>query len=339
MTGRTLTAIFVLTAIVFAVSCSYKPRSSGADNEIVVVISFEDRRFVEPLIDSIFGRVIYTPEAERFFDIVYVTPEQFEEYKVRTNIVIAALFSVVDTTADVLVRNILPENQVEMIRRGEQNIFAKRDFLARNQVFAVLAANSDKELAKAVQIKGRWLFDQFDSGFLERQAKHMYKRMEQKELADELWQKYKWKMRIQHDYVMIKEQPQRNFIWFGRSFPYRWLSVQWVDHPVTKAVDSQIAADMIHDYPSVYYKTVNFTHYYEKIEETTFKGRKAWRAEGLWEHKKDIKGGPYVSYIFYDERTDRIYHINYLIHHPSGKKMLSLRQMDIMIRTFATDPA
>ncbi|MDP6966895.1 MAG: DUF4837 family protein, partial [Candidatus Marinimicrobia bacterium] len=167
MTGRTLTAIFVLTAIVFAVSCSYKPRSSGADNEIVVVISFEDRRFVEPLIDSIFGRVIYTPEAERFFDIVYVTPEQFEEYKVRTNIVIAALFSVVDTTADVLVRNILPENQVEMIRRGEQNIFAKRDFLARNQVFAVLAANSDKELAKAVQIKGRWLFDQFDSGFLE----------------------------------------------------------------------------------------------------------------------------------------------------------------------------
>ena len=337
MSGRTLRTIVVVTAVLIAGSCSYKPPSTGLENEIVVIASFEDRRFVEPLIDSVFGRVVYTPEAERFFDVVYVDPERFEEYKVRTNVVIAALFSVMDTTADVLVRKILPDNQVDMIRQGEQNIFAKRDFLARDQVFAVLAANSDKELAEAVRVKGRWLFDQFDSGFLERQAEHIYKRMEQKELADDLWQKYGWQMRIQHDYVIIKEQPERNFIWFGRSFPYRWLSVQWVDHPITKEVDDQMAIDLIHDYPSTYYKRVNFTRYYEQIGETTFNGRRAWRAEGLWEHKKDVKGGPYVSYIFYDEKTDRIYHINYLIYHPSGRKMLSLRQMDIMSRTFTTD--
>lgn len=166
----------------------------------------------------------------------------------------------------------------------------------------------------------------------------MYKRMEQKELADELWQKYRWQMRIQHDYIIIKEQPERSFIWFGRSFPYRWLSVQWIDDPVTKVVDGRMAIDLIRDYPSAYYEQVNFTRYYEQIERTTFNGRQAWRAEGLWEHKKDVKGGPYVSYIFYDEETDRIYHINYLIHHPSGKKMLSLRQMDIMSRTFTTEP-
>lgn len=113
----------VATAVFFVGSCSYKPRSTGVENEVVVVASFEDRRFVEPLIDSIFGRVIYTPEAERFFDISYVTPEQFEEYKVRTNIVIAALFSVVDTTADKLVKNILPENQVAMDPEGGTEYF------------------------------------------------------------------------------------------------------------------------------------------------------------------------------------------------------------------------
>ncbi|MFQ6674481.1 MAG: DUF4837 family protein, partial [Fidelibacterota bacterium] len=171
-----------------------------------------------------------------------------------------------------------------------------------------------------------------------RQKKHIFKNMEQKKLSERLLEDYGWTMRIQHDWVMIREQPDKNTVWLGRSFPYRWISVYWVDHPPVKRLDSQVVIQAVRDYPHAVYDNINFTPYYERVEKTVLGKWDAWRVEGMWEHSKEPKGGPFVSFLFYDDRTDRLYHINLLIHYPGGNKMLLLRQMEVMARTFTVRP-
>ena len=44
----------------------------------------------------------------------------------------------------------------------------------------------------------------------------------------------------------------------------------------------------------------------------------AWRATGVWETLDlvESKGGPFRSYVFYDQEKDFTYHVNYLIFYP-----------------------
>lgn len=83
---------------------------------------------------------------------------------------------------------------------------------------------------------------------------------------------------------------------------------------------------------------MDFTDYYRHAEKTVLNGREAFRVEGLWERTDETKGGPFISYLFYDAATDRRYHINLLIHYPGGEKTVLLRQMEVMARTFSVQP-
>ena len=52
---------------------------------------------------------------------------------------------------------------------------------------------------------------------------------------------------------------------------------------------------------------------------------------------KESKGGPFRSYVFYDNKKDLTYHINYLIFNPGNSKSIFFRQADMILKTFKTD--
>ena len=58
---------FILILILLFASCDFKPRAEGVENQINVVVSFEDFSKVKTIIDSIFLPEILTPEPESFF--------------------------------------------------------------------------------------------------------------------------------------------------------------------------------------------------------------------------------------------------------------------------------
>ena len=73
-----------------------------------------------------------------------------------------------------------------------------------------------------------------------------------------------------------------------------------------------------------------------QLDRTNYKSSNAWRARGIWEtvDKKEAKGGPFQSYVFYDKNLDKTYHLNYLIHHPGKDKSIYMRQMDMIVKSF-----
>ncbi|MFQ6616942.1 MAG: DUF4837 family protein, partial [Fidelibacterota bacterium] len=332
--GATAVAVATVTF-----SCApFKKEATGPQNRIVVVVSPEDIPLVKGPLDSLFSRVLYTPEPEPYFDLVYKDPFSFRDYDKSYNLTLISLFTPGDTTGDRLVRDLLPSNQIQMAQEGENRVFSSRDLFAREQVVLILAARDAGEFREAIQRRGEWIFTLFDEAFLKRQEAFVFKTLEQKDLSRRFQQDYGWHMRIQHDYVILAEQPARNFVKLGRSFPYRWISVHWTDHPPVKGLDILTVTDEVEEFPTLYLKDMSFPDHYRHVERTVLNGREAFRVEGLWERTDEPKGGPFVSYLFYDPATDRRFHINLLIHYPGGDKGVLLRQMEVMARTFSVEP-
>ena len=330
--------LLILYLFVFSFSCSgYKQRAKGVENQITVFTSEDDRPIIASAFESIFNRAVFTPEPEPYFELEYLNPSDFNQFKYNHNIIVVSLFTPEDTTGDNLVRSILPENQLDLVIQDKNKLFATRDFFARGQVFAILAANDEDDLIHALQERGQWLYSQFDHALMERIQKHVFSSTEQKKLSKKLREDYGWYIRLQRDYTIINEKPEKNFVWLGRSFPYRWLSVQWMDNPRIKSLDPQMVIELVQNYPDVFYKNVRFTGYYRQMEEVPLDRWTAWRVEGLWEHKSEARGGPFISYLFYENTSNRIFHINCLIFNPGGKKVLLLRQMETMIQTFSVE--
>jgi hypothetical protein len=57
---------------------------------------------------------------------------------------------------------------------------------------------------------------------------------------------------------------------------------------------------------------------------------------GLWYHKKEAKGGPFITYSFYDPETDRTFVIDMILFQPVINSSTLLRQVEIMASTFTT---
>ena len=122
----------------------------------------------------------------------------------------------------------------------------------------------------------------------------------------------------------------------GRDIPYRWLAVKWENGLVFS--DSSSVHSYVMDLPSRFFKNIQYSNYLFKIEPVTFKNYGAWKITGLWESIDEAQGGPFISYLFYDEVTERTFFIHSMIFHPGRDKYLLLRQVDIIAHTFETTP-
>ena len=255
--------ILLIVTFFFLLSCfGYKPRAKGVQNEILVFVSDEDKEGIIPILDSVFNRICYTPQPESVFEIRYISPEEFQDRKSNYNIIVAAILEIRDNTGDKLIQDLLPASQFEMVTKGENQIFTKMNLYSRGQIFAIFAGISREELETSAIQKKDVIYDHFDQAFLERENKHIFQRMEQKKLSEELGEKNGWRMRIQHDYIIIREDSLNNFLWIGRAFPYRWISVHWIEQTSNLFLNRDLALKLNKEYPQQFYGAISFTDHF-----------------------------------------------------------------------------
>ena len=73
--------IIIAILISLLASCSFLPESFGKDNEIIVIVSPEDKPFVEILMDDLFYHEVHTPQPEFEFNLHYKDPWEIEKIK------------------------------------------------------------------------------------------------------------------------------------------------------------------------------------------------------------------------------------------------------------------
>ncbi|GAI91512.1 unnamed protein product, partial [marine sediment metagenome] len=208
---------------------------------MVILASEEDRPLLEPLLEDVFGRTMATPAPEPYFKVKWALPAEFETFQRYKSLVVASLSNPADSTGDVLIRKILGEERVAEARQGGNPIYVTSDFLARGQIFMGLSAMDAIHAQEELSRLRTWIFDQFEQQLRIRQNDAIYRRRVQKKLARQFEEKYGWRLRIQHDYLPIKELPEENFVWLGRGYPFRWLAIHWVEQADTMIISPETA--------------------------------------------------------------------------------------------------
>ncbi len=59
--------------------------------------------------------------------------------------------------------------------------------------------------------------------------------------------------------------------------------------------------------------------------------------QGLWRMNDYSMGGPFINYIFYDEKSKRIYMLDGSIFAPKYYKKTLIQQLDVLLHSFRTE--
>lgn len=327
--------IFILGCLLL-VRCGYTPPVMGQETVLVILVSEEDRPLLEPLLLDIFGRTMATPAPEPYFTIRWASPLDFETFQHYKSLVIASLSNPADSTGDVLVRSILGEERVAEAMQGGNPIYVTSDLLARGQIFMGLSALDAIHAQKELYRLRAWIFDQFEQQLRIRQYRAIYRHREQKKLARELEEKYDWRLRIQHDYIPIKERPDSNFVWLGRGYPYRWLAIHWVEQADTATISPDWTWRHMEYIVDSLFADIYIDSLFRSSELGDQNGHTIFILRGAWGHHQEVAGGPFFTYVFRDREQNRIYFITGVVFNPGGPKALLIRQQEVISRTFHT---
>ena len=83
---------------------------------------------------------------------------------------------------------------------------------------------------------------------------------------------------------------------------------------------------------------ISFNEFKFNLEKIYFNKLPGWRCTGIWSSidSLEAKGGPFQSFIFYDNKSDRTFHINTLVYNPGKNKAAYIRQLEYVAKSIKT---
>jgi len=315
--------------------CSFKREAIGGSDEIYVLATDEMKEALQVAIDTTFSYGMRTPEFQHYFRTKWQPVESFPNMLHFKNIILLADLKKPNFGYEVIKKLLTPE-KLKLVEQDSIHIFAIEDGWAKGQMVILIAGKDIDHIRRNIMEQRGWLFGKFEKKFDEVQSRYLYSQVEPVKLTKYLWKKYGWTMRIQHDYMVIKEAPQRKFVWLGRGIPYRWISVTWEDGIQTAWLTPN----------GLFEKRQQIgTFYGDNLTDKRFLGFNytrlgqydALRMYGLWYQEKETRGGPFATYAFYDKHSDRTFIIDILMYAPGEKITIMFRGVEIMAKTFTTN--
>lgn len=328
---------FLIIIIAFLSSCdnSEMKLGWGADAEIFVLADSTIWHSAEPLIRATFEKPLVTPQRETVFTVVHRDFNNFMRFK---NLVFLATLEDSGTVSDA-VKSILKPELIEKVKNGDY-LFIKKDEWARDQFIMFLVSNNAKELIQKINENQKYLFNLFDNYWTEVRAEFFVRGAAEQDMEKLLLNKYGWMIRIQDDFQIEIEDSTENFVMLYKSFPEQWISVHWIDTDNPSLITKEWCIKIRNEIGSKYYRGDQVEEKFEQpvFEEVEFLGKRAGKLSALWQNEKEVCGGSFINYCFYDEYSECIYMLDYALFYPKfdKRKRPYLRKGEILLHTFRT---
>ncbi len=338
--------IFTLFSIALVLSaCNIKKPAVGLEDQIFVVADSSEFEQLEPTLQSVFGKVIYTPQPEHLFSLKRKSINDLERLKDKKNLIIAAPLNSGSYTSQYL-GSILDSAVTEMVLNDSVHVINRYDLWARNQLVMILTGKDIETMNRSIQEDATNLLHYFQKLSQKRLSAKLYKSIyENKKLEAQLLKDYGWIIYCQVDFHLAMNKPEENFVWLRRapgSDVERWIFVHWIENasPVLLEEDSVIA--LRNKITEKFYRASDNVSYvliaddYKKTTEINFNGRYALMTQGLWKMSDRSMGGPFINYTFFDEKTRRLYMVDGSIYAPKYEKKSLIQQVDVILQSFMT---
>lgn len=341
-----LIAIIFSISILFFAGCdtSNKP-ATGLEDEIFVVADSLEYLELETALDSTFQKIINTPQPEKLFTLKRVSANQIDKYKHKKNLILLAPLNSSSSTAR-YIKSVIDKKIEDKISTDPNYVVTKKDLWAKNQLVMILSAPTMQELEfKILKDKDNLLY-----AFQNASDKRLYESLysptyERKNIEGKLLRDFGWLIYVQADFKLAMSKPEDNFVWLRRSpgsDMERWIFVHWIENADPSYLNVDSIRSIRNRLTKKYYQTSDDTAYvviaedYFTNTEVNFKGRYALLTQGLWDLNIKGMGGPFINYIFYDEKSKRIYMLDASVYAPKYYKRNLLQQLDVTLQSFMT---
>ena len=333
-----------LTGVIFYSCSSLKP-AEGPEDEIYVVADSTEYQALEPVMDSTFEKIIYTPQPEKLFNIIRISLNKLDRYKNRKNIIIIAPLNSKSETSK-YVNSVIDSTVKNKIMTDSNTIVRKYNLWAKDQLTMVLTAPDMKSLISKISRNGSDLLNSFQKISDKRLFQSLYNaQFEQKKVEGKFLKDYGWIIYVQADFKVAIDDSVNHFVWLRRSpgsDMERWIFVHWIDNASPVYLNADSIKAIRNRMTKKYYQTAYDSGYvviaqdYYTTSEVNFNGRYALLTQGLWDLNIKGMGGPFVNYTFYDEKTQRIYMLDGSVYAPRYYKRNLIQQMDVTLQSFMT---
>lgn len=344
---KNLLFILIILISTLFISCdsSNKP-AKGFEDEIIVVADSLEYEQIAASLQLVFEKEIFTPQPEKLFTLKRMSVSQLEKNQRTKNIIIAAPLSSGSRTSNYI--QAIVDSSVENKLISDSNFVAyKYDLWAKNQIVAVLSANTTHELNQKILNNSDDLLYAFQKKSDERLFSNLYNpTYEKKDIEGKFLKNYGWVIYVQADFVVALDKPEEKFVWLRRSpgsEMERWIFIHWIDNATPDYLTPDSIKVIRDRLTKEFYQTSDDKSYvvvaedYFVVNEINFNGRYALFTQGLWELNIKGMGGPFVNYFFYDEKTRRIYMIDGSVYAPKYYKRNLIQQMDVTLQSFRTE--
>jgi hypothetical protein len=322
----------LIVVIISLTGCDYRPSSFGDFQKIVLYADSSIYKEVRVPLEQIFDQYIYTPHLEQSFILDLQPLKELGTYQTRHNLIFIGLLNGKDSVSKFMT-NVLSEQTKAAVNDGRVFEIFKEDLFATDQVALFLPAMTRISLKKNLSDRGQIIFDQFNQIYTRLLKKSMYAEGEQTNLADYLTEKYGWRMRIQHDYQLVKEEDDGHFVWLRRFNPDRSLFIYRYASEDFNPSDENLY-NLRDSLTAIYFEGDSIDLADTYIKTVTFSGQAAKKIVGVWQNRRHLVGGPFRTYVLYDKQQKYIYLIDLTVTAPGKRKKPFLDQLDIMANTF-----
>lgn len=346
----------------------YRPRAVGVEGELTVVMDSTNwngpvgeafRANVAPYVNTL-------PAPERLFSMRQIdlnSQSTYERVQDQKNVVFVAPLS--DSTREAnYLRDRLSAEVLQAVQDGQTIVVPRPDLWRRSQRVFYVTAATPEALVSALQNESETMRQTFREVTLDRMEREMYETERQYNLEDSLLQTHGFKVKVQHDYQIAAQDTTGNArtVWLARVLTdtRRDLIVHYIEDASPRLITPEWMVETRDSLTRRYIRgsAAGFVRIDKRRDlepvESDFLGRYGYELRGLWhlvadpdsvnldgdygenEYVEMGGGGPFITYAFYDQPSDRVYMIDGSVFAPTYDKMQFLRQMKVIARTFQT---
>ncbi len=328
--------LFIMGSLLVLLSfCTQRQKDAKGPNDIVYILANkETKEKLKSALDTTFAYGMVTPRFQPYFQTSWYPIKKYHLFAEYKNLIVIADLKEEDLDKRIA-KAVLPAEKYQLAAADSLFIFSSRDQWARGQAFVLIAGKDPEEMRRNIIEQREWIFQKFNQPYLKRGEQVIYRYGEQRNLTRYLYGKYHWTLRIPKEWEILQEQPENNFLWLGKSMPYRWISVHWTEGVNSRLLTPNGLLEKRQEIGQLY-DHIKTDTLYLRHRFTKFATWDALRMSGLWYHAKQAKGGPFATYSFYDGNTDHTYIIDFLLYDPARRVTNYFRQTEIIARTFVT---
>lgn len=325
--------------LLLCIGCGdHLPESLGPARKIIVLADSTDWETLEDPLRETFETVIYTPQAERVYEIEWGDVNFLSAHKhdQRKSLMVIAPLNANHPTAQFVKEILSPEVQ-QTILDGRAGVTWKKNVWARDQTLYIVSGKDIETTVENLFMESDRLYSTLENAVDHSVRENVYSFGERKNVTQELIETYGWNVRVPFGYHILETYP--NFVVLARDNPNRWLSVYWEDdvHP------DQLTEDWViqkrDDITGQWFGGDRIVLGEVTVGQVEFAGKLAIVLQGLWENEAEWKGGPFKSYAFVDVDLNRFFFIDMGLYAPNKKKAPILRRVDLVAKSFTINRA